>query len=412
MSDFNEQWYTELTEETSYQTGSTKPPKNRNPLVTLFLIGAIFFCGLVSAFAIFNIQLFSARDEGDLQLGIYPTGTHASTTAATPEITAPGNGKLALELHQPPELVENIPQAGGLSLQQIYAKAIYSVVSISTDSSSGTGVILSEDGYLVTNYHLVSNSEWIRVLLTDGRELPAAIVGMDTVSDLAVLYIDAENLVPAEFGDSSTLRVGDLVVTIGDPLGTELRGTMTDGIISAINQNVSTNQGWKLSLLQTNATLNSGNSGGPLINCFGQVVGITATQLDAFVDSSKVEGLGFAIPSVTVKEIVDQLISQGYVSGRPYLGVTAYNIIPDYQKYYHLPDGVRVTKIKPNSPCSGMVIMGDIITTVDNYPIKTTEDLIIALYSYVPGDTVTISVYRNGQDLTFEVTLGVTTSAS
>ena len=411
MSDFNEQWYTELTEETSYQTGSTKPPKNRNPLVAIFLIGAIFLCGLVSAFALFNIQLFSARDNGDIQLGIYPTGTHTATTAATPEVTAPDDGKLSLELHQPPEQVENVPQTGGLSLQEIYAKTIYSVVSITTDSSSGTGVVLSEDGYLLTNYHLVSNSQWIHALLTDGRELPAAIVGMDTVSDLAVLYIDAENLVPAQFGDSSALRVGDLVVTIGDPLGAELRGTMTDGIISAINRDVSTNQGWKMSLLQTNATLNSGNSGGPLINCFGQVVGINATKLDAFVDSSNVEGLGFAIPSVTVKEIVDQLISQGYVSGRPYLGVTAGNIIPDYQKYYHLPDGIRVTKIKPNSPCAGKVIMGDIITALDQFPIKTTEDLVIALDSYVPGDTVSLTIYRNGKYYTYSVTLGVTTSS-
>ena len=231
------------------------------------------------------------------------------------------------------------------------------------------------------------------------------MVGTDRLSDLAVLYVDATDLTPGEFGDSAQTRVGDAVVAIGDPLGVEFRGTMTDGIVSAINRNVQTG-GRNMTLIQTNAALNSGNSGGPLLNCFGQVIGINAMKIGTFTDSAGVEGLGFAIPSVTVKEIVDQLISQGYVSGRPYLGIQSHTISTDYQKFYHLPAGVRVTKVEQQGPCHGLLVIGDIITALDTQPIQSTDDLIAALYAHTPGDTVTLSVYRQSRNLTVTVTLG------
>lgn len=413
MNEHNEHQNIDLSEDASYQTGSTKPPKNRGGLVAVFLIAAIFLCGLFSAFAFFNIRLFAKSERpGDLDalLGIFPATTQAapSNAATSPAVTAPADGKLSLSLNKPPELVENVPQRGGLSLQEIYAKAIDSVVSISSDNASGTGVVLSEDGYLVTNYHVIAESSYAQVLLTDGREFPAVAVGVDPVSDLAVLYIEAQDLTPAEFGDSSALRVGDAVVAIGDPLGIELRGTMTDGIISAINRDVSTSDGWKMSLIQTNAALNSGNSGGPLLNCFGQVVGINVMKIGAFSDKAGVEGLGFAIPSITVKEVVDQIIRYGRVSGRPYLGVSSFAVTPDYQKFYHLPAGVWVTKVTANAPCKGLVLVGDIITALDGQPVHSVEDLMVALYSHAPGDTVTVSVYRAGLSLSVQVTLGQT----
>ena len=413
MNEHNEHWDPELPEEDSYQTGSTNPPKNRGGIVAVVLIAAIFLCGLISAFALLNIRFFAtATPSGtaDGLLGIFPVGSQPASTeqSEAPAVTVPADSNYSLTLNKLPQKVENIPQAGGLSLQQIYAKAIDSVVSISTDESSGTGVILSKKGYLVTNYHVVANSSGIQVLLTDGREFPAVLVGVDPVSDLAVLYIDAKNLKAAEFGDSSTLRVGDAVVAIGDPLGVELRGTMTDGIVSAINRDISTGDGLKMSLIQTNAALNSGNSGGPLLNCFGQVIGINALKIGAFSDKAGVEGLGFAIPSVTVKEVVDQLIGQGYVSGRPYLGIQFYTVSSDYQKFYRLPAGVRVTKVEAQGPSNKLLVVGDIITALDEHSIQSSDDLIAALYSHAPGDTVRLSIYRKGRNLTVDITLGQT----
>ena len=193
----------------------------------------------------------------------------------------------------------------------------------SRSSSSGTGVVLSSDGYIVTNAHVVENSNAISVQLTDDRSFAARLVGCDDISDLAVLRIDCSDLTPAQFGDSSTLRVGDTVVAIGDPLGAAFRGTYTNGIVSAINRDVDMN-GRTMTLIQTNAALNSGNSGGPLINCYGQVIGINTMKIGAFTDTAGVEGLGFAIPSTQVKEIVDQIVAQGYVSGAMMLQLTTF----------------------------------------------------------------------------------------
>ena len=178
--------------------------------------------------------------------------------------------------------VENIPEEGALSWQQVYEKMIHSVVSITasspTGSTSGTGVVMSADGYIITNAHVVDGAMNISVLLTDDRVFSAKVIGADTISDLAVLAVEATDLIPAEFGDSSVLRVGDAVVAIGDPLGVELRGSMTDGIISAIERDLQVG-GRTMSLLQTTAALNSGNSGGPLVNCYGQVIGINTMKI-------------------------------------------------------------------------------------------------------------------------------------
>lgn len=171
---------------------------------------------------------------------------------------------------------------------------------------------MSEDGYLITNFHVVSSAGTVEVLLSSGETYAAATVGGDETSDLMVLKIDAEKLTPAEFGASDTMEVGDSVVAIGDPLGTELRGTMTDGIICGIQRDILV-EDRTMSLLQTNAALNSGNSGGPLVNMAGQVIGINTMKLSS--NYTAVEGIGFAIPISTAKPIVDELVEQGYVSG-------------------------------------------------------------------------------------------------
>ena len=283
------------------------------------------------------------------------------------------------------------------------------MVSITTQSrsgtSTGTGVILTEDGYIVTNHHVIENGERITAQLTDDRVCAARLVGADPASDLAVLQISADGLTSAEFGNSDALRVGDSVVAIGDPLGVEYRGTMTDGIVSAINRNVNVN-GRSMNLIQTNAALNSGNSGGPLINSCGQVIGINTIKIGAFADSAGVEGLGFAIPSTTVKDIVEQIISQGYVSGRPWLGITGESISLFYQRYYRLPAGLYISEVAPDSNAARTGLLeGDILITLDGTKVYSQTDLDTLLYNYSAGDTVTVIIYRGGYTMQAEIVL-------
>ena len=252
---------------------------------------------------------------------------------------------------------------------------------------------------------MVRRAQSIDVKLTDERELTASVVGEDPVSDLAVLYIAADGLTPAQFGDSDTLRVGDSVVAIGDPLGVELRGTMTDGIVSAISRDVQVD-GRTMNLIQTNAALNSGNSGGPLINSMGQVIGINTMKIGAFADSSGVEGLGFAIPSATVQEIVNQLLTQGYVSGRPWLGIEGESFSTFYQRFYRIPRGVYITSVQSGSPAGTAGLQsGDIIVSVDGTAVSDMEDLDSLLYAHIPGDTMTLTIYRSGRQGDVTVTL-------
>ena len=401
-------------EQNFYQTGSTKPPKNHRGLVAAVLVAIIFFGGIFSALGLMNIRLFRQSTEPGEDTATFCFSEDASTPSThstDPSPSLPTNNKhVQVQLNQSPQAVENIPQAGGLSLQSIYQKAISSVVSISCTtaggSSSGTGVVLSADGYVVTNAHVVENAASVNILFSDGRSHTASIVGADAVSDLAVLYTDTAGLIPAEFGDSSVLRVGDSVVAIGDPLGVELRGTMTDGIVSAINRDISTG-GRTMTLIQTNAALNSGNSGGPLLNCYGQVVGINTMKIGDYMSSAGVEGLGFAIPSTTVKEIVDQLIANGYVSGRPALGITGQDISSFDQLYYRLPQGVYITEVAESSDAAAKGILpGDILVQLDGHRITDTDTLKSLLYAHKTGDVVNVVIYRGGTQYTLDIILG------
>ena len=394
----------------SYETGSTRPPKNRGGLIAVLLILVIFLSGITTALGILNIRLSAEINSTSDPTGpviFLPSQTDESipSSVSLPAQTLPQSGG-TLELNQTPESVDNIPQSGGLSLQAIYEKAIPSVVSISCDTGSGTGVVITADGYIVTNCHVVEDASTIQVRFTDERVLDAAVVGADTISDLAVLYVQATDLTPAEFGNSASLRVGDAVAAIGDPLGAEFRGTMTDGIVSAINREMEVS-GRTMTLVQTNAALNSGNSGGPLLNCYGQVIGINTMKISAFVDEAGVEGLGFAIPSTTVKEIVDQLIAKGFVSGRPSLGITGEEVPAAYRHFYGLPSGFLITEVVSGGSADAAGIeAGDILVGLDNKRITTAEELESALYALDAGDTVQAVIYRDKKQITLTLTLG------
>ena len=402
-----------------YETGCTRPPKSHRGLFALVLVSGILLGGILTALGGINARIvreWSGKENDDtLPVSLHAgeaTDTTAApvpdTTSVTPTLTTM-SGEAKVELQPSPQSVDTPTQEGGMSLQDIYDKCIDSTVSIlctlSDGTSSGSGVVLSADGYVITNYHVVEGASAVSVLLTDGRDLPARMVGGDKLSDLAVLYVEAEDLTAAEFGDSDTLRVGDTVVAIGDPLGVELRGTMTDGIVSAINRNITT-EGRTLTLIQTNAALNSGNSGGPLINCYGQGIGINTMKIGDYVNSAGVEGLGIAIPSTTVKEIVDQLLSQGYVSGRPELGITGTDVPGIYQYYYRMPAGVYVTEVTAGSDAEAKGIrVQDILIAIDGQRISSTDDIQTILYSYEVGDSVEVVLYRSGQQYRVELTL-------
>ena len=299
---------------------------------------------------------------------------------------------------------------GALSLQEIYRRCIGSVVSIVTvtpsGKASGTGIIMSEDGYVITNHHVIESAQAVSVLTSDNQEYAASVVGSDETSDLAVLKVEAEGLQASEFGDSSVLQVGDSVAAIGDPLGTALRGTMTDGIISAINRDLTVNDR-TMSLIQTNAALNNGNSGGPLINCYGQVIGINTMKMSNFYSlSATVEGIGFAIPIDTAKPIIDELIEKGYVSGRPAIGIDGETLPATYRIYYRLPQGIYVTRVYRNSDAAAKGISeGDIITAINGVSVTTMEQLNRVKNQFTAGQTITLTIYRGGVSSDVEIIL-------
>lgn len=299
------------------------------------------------------------------------------------------------------------PQSEPHPLQTIYEENIQSIVSIwgdaGTSYSYGTGVVLSADGYIITNAHVIEGCSQVEVVLQDDRILDALLVGMDLPTDLAVLKVEGEDLQPAVFGDSDQLRVGDPAVAIGNPLGQELRGTMTDGIISAINRDVDVD-GYSMVLIQTTAALNSGNSGGALINQYGQVVGITNMKMYAYDDT--VEGLGFAIPTTTVKTVVEDLIRQGYVSGEPTIGITCYTVTEEMMEVYGMPAGVCVKSVQEDSDARTQGIFpGDVIVEANGQAVTTIEELLALKEGMAVGDVISFRLWREGAYLEREVTL-------
>ena len=266
---------------------------------------------------------------------------------------------------------------------------------------SGSGIIYSEDGYIITNYHVIENATSVTVTLSDGTEYEAQIVGSDSTSDLAVLKVNANNLPAAELGDSDKLQIGELVVAIGNPLGYE--NTVTDGIVSGLNRQL-TDYTDAMTLIQTNAAINSGNSGGALVNSKGEVVGINSAKLVA----SNAEGMGFALSINEVKPIVEELMNQGHVS-RPYLGVSInsqYQVDEATAEKYEIPMGIQIAEVVKGGPAEKAGLQaGDIIYKVDDTLIQSFEDLSDIIDNCQVGDELRILANRNGQKITANVVL-------
>ena len=291
-----------------------------------------------------------------------------------------------------------------LTAQEVYRQVNPSVVrvmvQVGSKASLGTGVIFTEDGYILTNYHVVEGGSDCYIALDTGASYQASYVAGDPVNDLAVLKVDARDLPAAEFGDSEDLEVGDTVYAIGNPLGYELLGTMTDGIVSAVDRNV-TVDGRTMTLIQTNAALNSGNSGGPLINDYGQVVGLNVIKMSSSYFS--IEGLGFAIPSATMDRVVDDLLASGETQLQPVLGLS---VLLEATQLSETESGLEVVEVTEGLAADRAgVRVGDYVLAADGYPLETSKDLLWVRRQKRIGDDLTMTLWRDGEIL--EVTLSL-----
>lgn len=293
-------------------------------------------------------------------------------------------------------------------VRDVVAKVKPSVVGVVTESfqdyttgSTGSGIILTENGYIVTNNHVIESGNNISVTLDSGDTYSAFVIGKDAQTDIAVLKIEATNLPAAELGNSDELVAGEAAVAIGNPMGMELQGTVTAGVISAVNRNIMVGN-TSMNLVQTDAAINPGNSGGALINEFGQVIGVNSVKIS--VDNS--EGLGFAIPINTVKPIVEELITNGYVSGRPLVGISARSISPMAAAFYGLPQGILVNNIEPESDVAKKgLVAGDIVVGVDGVRVTSIEEACALRDKYKAGAALDITIYRSGEQINISATL-------
>ncbi|HEY9059551.1 MAG TPA: trypsin-like peptidase domain-containing protein [Pseudobacteroides sp.] len=281
--------------------------------------------------------------------------------------------------------------------------------NISQSNAEGSGVIISQDGYIMTNYHVVqyadpknrlSRSTTLEVFLSDDKQVKAKYIGGDSKNDLAVIKVELDNLPAAELGDSSQLEVGELAVAIGNPLGMEFAGSVTVGVVSALDRKVEA-EGKTLNLIQTDAASNPGNSGGALVNSQGQVIGINTIK----ISTAGVEGLGFAIPINDAKPIVDQLRMFGYIKGRPQIGITGEQVTEPIAQQYGIPVGIYIIEVASGSGADKAGISeGDILVSLADKEVKTMKDLDDIKKSYKAGDTVNAVVVRDGSKVDLKLT--------
>ncbi len=408
--------------------GSRQGRGGRIALAAIAAVLAVFVVSVTSISAYIAVTENSSQpSEGSngSNLSIFPSQppengkTPAPVTTAAADVIIPDAVKPAENRAENvssqksyPSLEQLAAPENAMALPDIYDKVSPSVVGVSCilsrSSATGTGIIISEDGYIITNAHVVEDALSIMIVDNHLNEYEAKVVGADAQTDLAVLKVEASGLIPCEFGKSGELRIGELAVVIGNPLGLDLYGTMTTGIISGLNRTITIGEN-KMTLIQTQASINKGNSGGPLINAYGQIIGITSAK----VNSAYGEGLGFAIPIDEALPIVDDLMEHGYVTGRPMIGISGEDITYIMSLYYRLPQGVCVRFITPESGAEAAGIKaGDIIIGINDSSINTMDELTEAKNQFSAGDTITLNVYRDGVSMNVEVVLGETTNGS
>lgn len=385
---------------------SKKKPKNRGKKIVIGLSAVAAACLLFAGGAAIGNHFSTPSND---------TGSNAESYVGAKQ--AFGNSDMpTVQISGVPKIDADNYDANEMPGEEIYKKvnpSIVSVISTNLNGSGGTGsgVIMSEDGYIITNNHVVVNEstgaevDKVTVQLDDGTQLAAAIEGRDAKTDLAVLKVEPNGkLQAAEFGDSDKLQPGEYAYAIGSPGGVELANTITGGRISAINRDITVNDR-VMSLIQTDASINPGNSGGALINKYGQVVGITSAKLGI----SYYEGLGFAIPMNTVKEVVDELIVNGYVAGRPSIGITGWNISEQQANAAHVPQGVYIESIDERATAynEGLQVK-DIITQVNGQDITVMDEINEIKEDLKAGDKLNLRVYRMSTGKFVDVTITLT----
>ena len=383
----------------SVRPAAPQPPKKKKHLGLWIFLGIMGVLAVVVVlFAIFSQPEddgYNADGDNDASSIVDIFGDH---TTSIPRFTEyDPTLKLAVSSDHGPEL----------AAQEVYAKVnpatVLVVAELGDSASVGTGVIMTADGYVITNAHVISGGESCWVVLASGVQYDALLVGYDSDEDLAVLKMEnAQDLPVAEFGNSDLAVVGDQVYAIGNPLGIELRGTLTEGIISAINRDVEL-EGRTLNVLQTTAALNNGNSGGPLINRYGQVIGINTLKMSGTgaPDEATVEGLGFALPISSASFVINDIIANGKFHGTPTLGIMVYTAI--------LEDGTSMVMVDSVTAGSASdeagIEAGDIILAVDGQDISVTTDLMAIRRQHAIGDTIVLTVLRDDQTLDVPVVL-------
>jgi serine protease Do len=377
-------------------TAPSAPGKKRKKTGLWIFLVCIAAVAALTAGALLRPSIITGRGDSSADTGKGQT----EQTEQTESVSIP-----TYDVNEDVRMEITSRQGPPLTAQEIYEKVNPSVVTVLVQlragASVGTGVIFTEDGYVLTNYHVVAGGRDCSVTLADNSTYSAKYVAGDSNNDLAVLKVDADGLPAAEIGSSDNLVVGDKVYAIGNPLGVELRGTFTDGIVSAINRDVEVD-GRVMTLVQTNAALNSGNSGGPLINGSGQVVGINTIKMSSAFSS--IEGLGFAIPSSSMQYIVNDLLKYGKVRPEPLLGVSV------RQYGTTLSDGtvgVEVLEVSDGSAADKAgVRVGDVITSADGTDVHSSTDLLRVRRRFNVGDQMKLTVFRSGkyQVLTLDLT--------
>lgn len=426
-------------------SGSGKPPKKKNH----FWMKAVAFVAAMAIVSVGSIGIYNGVHNSNKLIAAESSTSASDSTDTTANTTTQDSSSKAQSTTVKGDAAKSwIELASGtnaMSISDIVKKVAPSVVGVQAtfkmpnnynynygfgmfgngnsgngDNSGsmtgvGTGIIMREDGYIVTNAHVIYDSEYgcgeatsVEIRMSDEETTyDAKVVAYDIETDLAVLKVDQTGLTAAEFGDSDQCQVGDAVVAIGNPLGLELQNTVTCGIISALNRKVTINDK-TMTLIQTDTAINNGNSGGPLINSSGQVVGINSAKMSSSVSSSgaTIEGIGFAIPMTEAREIVDDLINYGYVTGRPQLGISCQDVSEAVSQAYNLPIGAYVISVTDGGAAAEAGLqVGDVITAINDNKIETTEELNNYKNEYNAGDTVTLTIVRNGQEQKVSVVL-------
>jgi serine protease Do len=412
--------------------GQGKPPRRRGRglFLTAIILVCLFVGGVVTAYvimpaidaaeeirdmaAVTSDDENSAFDVDDDAQNAQQDTTQDDTAQAAPQTTdAPDIGGTAPNIDVANQPIVQIAEQVSPAVVGVTVSANQMTVDNSLAEQEygyGTGFIISENGYIVTNNHVVSGSDSIKVTMYDGTEYPASIVGADIATDIAIIKIDAANLTVAALGNSDTLKVGETVVAIGNPLGLELAGSVTSGIVSALGRHISSD-GHNQEYIQTDAAINPGNSGGPLVNLAGEVIGINTLKsyiagYDDYGQSISTEGIGFAIPITDAVPIIEQLMTKGSVE-RPGIGISCLVDVTNYYNPETAPDGVTIADITIDGPADQAGLMpSDIITTADGQEVLTVEELTAIIKSHKVGDKMDITIWRDGTIIEKSVRIG------